>query len=233
MDRLVVVPKSEGKTTTPENPASSAKSAAINALKFALQHLCRAPFPGIGLAAGAILDVINRTQNMATVGNGWRNLTTRMANLGYLVSKVDKVDGSAALVERLTRELQELDSDLKSASKQNKLEAFFNGDDELFSIDRHNESLSNVVADFTFALANSTHQSVDKIRQDIEVAVKQIKAGENNPSGIQGMRLEDNTIAGHVIGGFAVDNNVRGGIDIKRNQIANVEGGFGVRNIVL
>jgi hypothetical protein len=61
MDRLAVVPKSEGKTT-PENPASSAKSAAINALKFALQHLMKAPFPGIGVAAGAILDVINRTQ---------------------------------------------------------------------------------------------------------------------------------------------------------------------------
>ena len=65
MDQLaVVVSQSEGKTTTPapKDTASSAKSAAINALKFTLQHLGKAPLPGIGAVAGAILDVINRSQ---------------------------------------------------------------------------------------------------------------------------------------------------------------------------
>jgi hypothetical protein len=55
---------------------------------------------------------------------------------------------------RYYRELQELASDLESASKQNKLEAFFNGDDELFSLDRHNESLNIVIADFTVSNHN-------------------------------------------------------------------------------
>jgi len=170
---------------------------------------------------------------MATVGKEWKKLTTRMADLGYLVSNVDKVDGSAALVERLTKELQELDSDLKSASKQNKLEAFFNGDDELFSLDRHNESLSIVVADFTFALANATHQSVDKIRKDIEVAVKQLKASANHPSEIQGIRIDDNTIADEVTGGFAAYNQVRaGGIEIQRNRIRRVQDGFAAHNVI-
>jgi hypothetical protein len=65
MDQLaVVVSQSEGKATipAPKDTASSAKSAAINALKFALQHLGKAPLPGIGVVAGAILDVINRSQ---------------------------------------------------------------------------------------------------------------------------------------------------------------------------
>ena len=63
MDQLAVA-VSEEKTTTPapKDTASSAKSAAINALKFTLQHLGKAPLPGIGAVASAILDVINRSQ---------------------------------------------------------------------------------------------------------------------------------------------------------------------------
>jgi hypothetical protein len=118
MDQLAVA-VSEEKTTTPapKDTASSAKSAAINALKFTLQHLGKAPLPGIGAVASAILDVINRSQvnqeslpkknllisctNLATVDKELKKLTTRMASLGYLARNVDKIDGSTVLVERL------------------------------------------------------------------------------------------------------------------------------------
>jgi len=49
-------------TTTPSDKASPAGSAAVNALKFSLQHLGKAPLPGIGIATSALLDIINRTQ---------------------------------------------------------------------------------------------------------------------------------------------------------------------------
>jgi len=119
----VVVSQSEENTiiVPPSDTASSARSAAVNALKFALQHLGKAPLPGIGVVAGFILDVINRIQTKAVVGNDLTKLTLRMASLGYLVSNVDKIDGSATLVERLNEELRGLASDLESASKQNKV----------------------------------------------------------------------------------------------------------------
>jgi hypothetical protein len=41
---------------------SPAGSAAVNSLKFILQHLSKAPLPGIGVATNTLLDIINRIQ---------------------------------------------------------------------------------------------------------------------------------------------------------------------------
>ena len=66
MDRTAVAVVSQSErvrsTTTPSNTASPAASAAVNTLKFSLQHLGKAPLPGIGVATSALLDIINRIQ---------------------------------------------------------------------------------------------------------------------------------------------------------------------------
>jgi len=130
-----------------------------------------------------------------------------MASLGYLARNVGKIDGS--LVERLIKELQELASDLESASRQNKVEAFFNGDDDLFSLNKHNESLNNIIADLTFALANATQQNTDQIHKDIDAAVKQLHASGNYSSGGQVTHISENKIQ-MVAGNFDADNKVYG-----------------------
>jgi hypothetical protein len=53
-----------------------------------------------------------------------------------------------------SRELRDLARDLESASKQNKLEAFFNSDDDVSSLDSHNESLNFIIADLTVSNRN-------------------------------------------------------------------------------
>jgi hypothetical protein len=47
---------------TANNTTSPAGSAAVNSLKFILQHLSKAPLPGIGVATSTLLDTINRIQ---------------------------------------------------------------------------------------------------------------------------------------------------------------------------
>ena len=59
-----VASQSEGvrSTTTSSDTASPAKSAAVNALKFSLEHLGKAPLPGIQVAISALLNIISRIQ---------------------------------------------------------------------------------------------------------------------------------------------------------------------------
>jgi hypothetical protein len=225
------IPQSEGKTIipTPSDTAEPARSAAVNALKFTLQQLSEAPLvPGIKLVAGAILDVINRCQNMAVVGKEWKKLTMRMASLRYLVGNIGKIDGREGLEERLLGELRDLARDLESASKQNKLEAFFNSDDDVSSLDSHNESLNFIIADLTVALANATHQNVDKIRKDIDTAVKQLHASVNNSPGGQVTHMTGNeieTVAGRYDSGNEVyGKNVKMVREIHNNKIGFIGG---------
>src|ERR1700733_6729139 len=61
---VTVVSQSEGvgSISSSSVSVSPARSAAIKGLKFALQHLGKAPVPGIELATSILLDVINRIQ---------------------------------------------------------------------------------------------------------------------------------------------------------------------------
>ena len=47
------------------------------------------------------------------------------------------------------RELQALTSDLESASRQNKVVAFFNSEDDVTSMESHDQSLTDIITDLT------------------------------------------------------------------------------------
>jgi hypothetical protein len=102
------------------------------------------------------------------------------------------------LIRANIRELQKLACDLEKASKQNKIEAFFNSDDDVSSLDNHNETLTNITTDLTVtqsdlcsfqgimnsclqaALAVATRQDTSQIRRDIAEAVKQLHVGNHS-----------------------------------------------------
>ncbi|KIM71676.1 hypothetical protein PILCRDRAFT_750877 [Piloderma croceum F 1598] len=77
-----------------------------------------------------------------------------MESLWYLASNISKIDGSARLMEPLVEELQKLADDLETASRQNKIEVFFYGGDELSSLENHNEALNNIITDLTVSDGN-------------------------------------------------------------------------------
>ena len=97
------------------------------------------------------------------------------------------------------RELQKLAGDLEVASRQNKLEAFFNSDDDLSSLDSHTEALNNIIADLTVsdrnpiffpsgndyhwqaALATATRRDTIEIRKQIGEAVERLQVGDHYP----------------------------------------------------
>jgi hypothetical protein len=64
----------------------------------------------------------------------------------------------------MIRELQKLAGDLQAASRQNKIEDFFNGSDELSSLDSHNEALNNIITDLTVGDGNPIFHSGNDYR---------------------------------------------------------------------
>ena len=52
------------------------------------------------------------------------------------------------------RELKPLSTDLESASRQNKAVAFFNTDDDISSMENHDQSLTGIITDLTVSNAS-------------------------------------------------------------------------------
>jgi len=212
-------------TTTPSDTASPAGSAAVNALKFSLQHLGKAPLPGIGIATSVLLDIINRIQDLTSVEKACRQLTKRMESLWYLVSNISEIDEGERLVKPLIEELQALTSDLESASRQNKVVAFFNSDDDVSSMESHDQTLTGIITDLTAALATATHKETSQIRKDINEAIEQLHANGNyTPAGYIS-RMSNNKIQ-RVEGKFDADNKVYGANTRVVREIHSNEIGF-------
>jgi hypothetical protein len=64
----------------------------------------------------------------------------------------------------MIRELKKLAGDLEAASRQNKIEDFFNGGDELSSLDSHNEALNDIITDLTVGDGNPIFHSGNDYR---------------------------------------------------------------------
>ncbi|KAG6915976.1 hypothetical protein DXG01_009028 [Tephrocybe rancida] len=216
------------------SPASSSpspmRSAALNALRLALQHLGAAPVPGLSVATGAVLSIIDGVQNMAKAEKESKKLTKRIETLSYLVNNVGQVGGSQGIIDRLVEELHDLASDMAKSSKANKLEAFFNSNDDVSTFDSHNDTLSDIISDLTFALATATKRDTSQIRKDIEEALKQRQAtegSENTAPGRMETTMTDNEI-NHITGDLDTGNTVTSGAsmvrEIRGNKIGHVGG---------
>ncbi|KAJ7166626.1 hypothetical protein C8R46DRAFT_1094929 [Mycena filopes] len=167
-------------------------TSARNAVKFALQTLSIAssniPLGSVVSAAiEPLLAVINRVEQTSANAHGIIELAARIELLVPIVTKMAETERrgvltpksagqSRSIVKLFQQELKTITKDLEAASRQGKLNQFFNSAQNSFALQKHNTILANLIAD-------STLLSVQEVLEKIE-ALAQSKLHPEPPSSI-------------------------------------------------
>ncbi|KAJ7232447.1 hypothetical protein B0H12DRAFT_192070 [Mycena haematopus] len=145
-------------------PSSGVKTS-LNVLKVSLAILHDTPIPGIGAAAEALLQVLNKSQEMQDNAAGWKNLEDRVQSLAFLASQ--DYDMDSQLRDRFTRDLQHIRESIMDSRKQGRFKHFFSSTEDSSFLNKSNSSLTDLVTDITVDFSSKTQRSFAQLREDI------------------------------------------------------------------
>jgi hypothetical protein len=95
-------------TTTGAHTTSPIAKATLNAFKFSLDCLEKAPIPGIGVITTSLSRVINNIQAMSDAATGWQELAERLERLVFLLTQIEAFGNKLkARAEQLLKPMQE------------------------------------------------------------------------------------------------------------------------------
>ncbi|KAJ6580358.1 hypothetical protein DFH09DRAFT_1309685 [Mycena vulgaris] len=200
-------PNTPAETSTPPiQEVPDTHHTAKNVLKVALKTLSSVssniPFGSIlSSVINPLLDITDRIE--VTL----HRLPSCKHMIEYYYSKsqqIAKPEQSQGLVEALQRELQSITKDLNDAQAQGRLEQFFNSADTSSSLAKHNMTLAQMIADYTFV---AIHE-VLKALQDLE------RENLQCPIGSQGKLFSDLLSLAFIPG-------------VGRIEMGDITGGFG------
>ncbi|KAF7377894.1 hypothetical protein MSAN_00213100 [Mycena sanguinolenta] len=163
-----------------------------NVLKFSLKTLSSVssniPFGSVlSSVIDPLLDIVGRIEQTSVNNQGLIELAARIERLSPLVSEMasDKLQQGRLIVEALERELQSMTRDLDDARSQGQIDQFFNGTDNASFLTKHNNHLTQIIADATLATTHDVLRSV----QDLESRL----SAESEKSEDGGMELSGGT----------------------------------------
>jgi len=206
---------------------------ASNVLYFALRTLSsissNIPFASVlSSIIDPLLDITMRIEQTSANAQGLVQLAARIELLTPIVSGMAKKNPNSGqtILEALQQELQSIMKDLEAARSQGKLNQFFHSTDTASSLQKHNMTLAQMIADSTFVTVHEVPQSVHELERP--------KSQEFSPSEIQ-------IVLGDVTGGLGSPgcNALVGGeggegegpkLDInpdERRKVCNISGGTG------
>ncbi|KAJ7504840.1 hypothetical protein B0H11DRAFT_2273094 [Mycena galericulata] len=159
----------EEKHPPTQSRGSEATHTAINVLKLALTTLSAVSsnIPLAGVLSGVIdplLAIADRIQQTSDNQKGLVELSARIELLAPVLSETGhnrRIQGQ--LVEALNRELYSIKEDLDAASSRGTLAQFFNSEDNSSSLAKHNATLTQMIADSTFATVNEVLKNVQAL----------------------------------------------------------------------
>ncbi|KAJ6610769.1 hypothetical protein B0H10DRAFT_2058953 [Mycena sp. CBHHK59/15] len=156
---------------SPPTEILDAPRKARNMLKFALKTLSSVssniPFGSmLSSIIDPLLDITDRIEQTSANTQGLIELAARIELLTPIISEMakDKPKQGRVVVEALKWELQSMTKDLSDASSQGKLDQFFNSTDNASSLEKHNATLAQMIADSTLVTVPEVLQSL----QDLE-----------------------------------------------------------------
>ncbi|KAJ6628405.1 hypothetical protein B0H10DRAFT_1991245 [Mycena sp. CBHHK59/15] len=162
---------------SPPTEIPDAPRKARNMLKFALKTLSSVssniPFGSmLSSIIDPLLDITDRIEQTSANTQGLIELAARIELLTPIISEMakDKPKQGRVVVEALKwsatylLELQSMTKDLSDASSQGKLDQFFNSTDNASSLEKHNATLAQMIADSTLVTVPEVLQSL----QDLE-----------------------------------------------------------------
>ncbi|KAJ7717545.1 hypothetical protein B0H16DRAFT_436717 [Mycena metata] len=150
--------------------SSNGAATTRNVLKFSLSTLstisANIPF-GSGLSAviEPLLTIVDRIEQMSSNAQGLVELAARIELLAPVVSEMAENPGGSKIIERLQRELESITTDLEAARTHGKLNQFFNSDDNSSSLQKHNMTLAQLIADSTMVTVHEVLKSVQEFQQ--------------------------------------------------------------------
>ncbi|KAJ7041128.1 hypothetical protein C8F04DRAFT_1080304, partial [Mycena alexandri] len=154
---------------------TAAAATARNTLKFALQTLSVAsthiPLGSVVSAAiEPLLVIIDRVEQTSSNARGLLELAMRIDLLAPIVSEMVKNPRGITFIQGLHRELQSITEDLEIARSQGKLHQFFNSVHNASSLQKHNITLSQLIAESTLVTVHEVLKSVHGIERQLDVA---------------------------------------------------------------
>ncbi|KAJ7058775.1 hypothetical protein C8F01DRAFT_1147171 [Mycena amicta] len=148
----------------PSRTSSSVKTS-LNLLKVSLAVLRETPIPGIGAAAEALSQVLNRTQEMQDNAAGWKNLEDRVQSLAFLGSQ--DYDMDSQLRDRFTKDLEQIRQSILDSRKQGRMRLFFSATEDSSFLNKYNSGLSDLVTDITVDFSSKTQRTFAQLREDL------------------------------------------------------------------
>ncbi|KAF7350088.1 hypothetical protein MVEN_01310700 [Mycena venus] len=172
---------------------------ASNVLDFALRTLSTVSsnIP-LGSVISSVIDplllITGRIQQTSANAEGLTQLAARIELLTPVVSAMTEKDPNEgkSIVEAFKRELQSITKDLEVAGSRGKLNQFFNSVDDASSLQKHNMTLSQMIADSTLATVQKVSKSVQELERlrlqesssyEAQIVLGDITGGYGGPGG--------------------------------------------------
>ncbi|KAJ7719002.1 hypothetical protein B0H16DRAFT_1700444 [Mycena metata] len=145
---------------------SSGVKTSLNILKLSLAILRETPIPGIGAAAEALSQALNRTQEMQDNAAGWKTLEDRVQSLAFLGSQ--DYDMDSQLRDRFTRDLGNIRQSIVDSRKHGRMWLFFSSTEDSSFLNKYNLSLTDLITDITVDFSSKTHRAFTQLREDLD-----------------------------------------------------------------
>ncbi|KAJ7717543.1 hypothetical protein B0H16DRAFT_1610693 [Mycena metata] len=138
-----------------------------NVLKFSLETLstisANIPFSsGLSAVIEPLLTIVDHIKQTSSNAQGLIELAARIELLTPVILEMAENPRGSEVIERLQRELESITTDLEAAWSQGELNQFFNSDDNTSSLQTHNMTLAQLIADSTMVTVREVLNSVQE-----------------------------------------------------------------------